>query len=113
MTRPQIRTVLGREDGLECQAYWDPKRECDVGKLRSYANKHRRSYAVYALGCAVAWAILLSVLAATDSSHRMGYIWCVFGGWLIGWVSATIARFFYPPPAKWLRSDSESGGTTP
>jgi hypothetical protein len=22
----------------------------------------------------------------------------VFGGWVIGWTSATIARYIYPPP---------------
>ena len=80
--------------------------------VHSYVEKHHRSYAVYAIGCAVAWTILLSVMAATESSHRMTLIWCVFGGWMIGWVSATIARFVYPPPAKWLRSESDRGQTT-
>jgi hypothetical protein len=25
----------------------------------------------------------------------------VFGGWWICWVSATIARYVYPPPKRW------------
>jgi hypothetical protein len=28
----------------------------------------------------------------------------VFGGFAIGWVSTTIARYVYPPPAKWART---------
>jgi hypothetical protein len=30
----------------------------------------------------------------------------VFGGWVIAWVSGTIARFVYPPPDRWLTSDT-------
>jgi hypothetical protein len=33
-----------------------------------------------------------------DSSHVMHDVWFVFFGWMIGWGSATIARFVYPPP---------------
>jgi hypothetical protein len=104
--------VLGREKGLPSEASLEPKRGCQVGKFRSYANKYRRRYTVYAIGCAIAWAILLIVLEATESSHRMGFVWCVFGGWIIGWVSATIARFVYPPPAKWFRNDADRGRTS-
>jgi hypothetical protein len=25
----------------------------------------------------------------------------VFGGFCIGWVSTTIARYVYPPPSRW------------
>ncbi|MGA7833584.1 MAG: hypothetical protein WCA31_00060 [Acidimicrobiales bacterium] len=81
-----------------------------MGNIRFYVNKYRRNYVVYAIGCAIAWAVLLSILASTVSSHRMAYVWCVFFGWVIGWASATIARFVYTPPAKWLRSDGKSEG---
>ena len=30
----------------------------------------------------------------------MPYLW-VFGGFAIAWVSGTIARYVYPPPARW------------
>ncbi len=66
---------------------------------------------MYAVGCAIAWAILLTILATTESSQRMTYVWCIFFGWIIGWVSATIARFVYAPPTKWLRNDGKSEGT--
>lgn len=78
-----------------------------MGKLLTYVKLRRRSYAMYAVGCAIAWAVLLTILASTESIHRMTLIWCIFFGWIIGWVSATIARFVYPPPAKWLRDRNE------
>lgn len=78
-----------------------------MGNIRSYAKKFRRTYTVYTIGCAVVWAILLTALEAKEPSHRMGYLWCVFGGWTIGWVSATIARFVYPPPKKWFPNNAD------
>jgi hypothetical protein len=30
--------------------------------------------------------------------HTFHTVLIVFGGWMIGWTSATIARWFYPPP---------------
>jgi hypothetical protein len=58
----------------------------------------RRSYLGYSIGCAVTWAIiwvLLAALAGPTTIHRIGYM---FMGWVIGWVSASIARVFYPAP---------------
>jgi hypothetical protein len=38
---------------------------------------------------------------ATDSATRNKFL-TVFGGWAIGWLSATIARAVYPPPRRHL-----------
>jgi hypothetical protein len=56
------------------------------------------TYAAYSVGCAAVWAVLLAVVAATAKAHTLHTILLVFGGWLIGWTSATIARYVYPPP---------------
>ena len=37
-----------------------------------------------------------------------GAVLIVFGGWVIGWTSATIARAIYPPPARWRQRPTES-----
>ena len=58
----------------------------------------RRTYTAYSIGCAVVWAILLPVVAIVDSRHVFHTVLLVFGGWVIGWTSATIARYIYPPP---------------
>jgi hypothetical protein len=58
----------------------------------------RMDYLGYAIGCAIAWAViwlLVGTLASTRTVHGLAY---VFVGWVIGWVSASLARFFYPPP---------------
>jgi len=42
------------------------------------------------------------VLASTlDPASRRRNIYLVFLGFVIGWLSATIARFVYPPPKKY------------
>lgn len=63
--------------------------------------RHRRqSYTAYSIGCAIVWAAILGVLAASGQNDRLRRILPVFGGWWVGWTSATIARSVYPPP-KW------------
>ena len=45
--------------------------------------------------------------AAKAKNGTFHNILLVFAGWSLCWVSATIARFVYPPPKRWLeRSDS-------
>ncbi len=61
-----------------------------------------RSYWVYSIGCYVVWAILLTVVAAKGNDHTTHNVLAVFGGWVIAWVSTTIARFVYPPPKRWI-----------
>jgi hypothetical protein len=53
------------------------------------------SYRGFSIGCAIAWAIvwtLLAILASTVTIHRVAY---VFLGWVIGFTTATIGRSFY------------------
>jgi hypothetical protein len=63
-----------------------------------------RTYTAYSVGCGVVWAVLLiaGTLAGNGSaSHTVLY---VFLGWVLGRLSATIARVVYPPPKKWRQS---------
>ena len=64
----------------------------------------RRSYATYSVGLAIAWAIVFALVAAIDPPHDLHTILLVFGGFAIAWVSGTIARYVYPPPARWRRN---------
>jgi len=59
-----------------------------------------RTYTAYSLGCAVAWAVLLAVVAARNGKRDMRNVLLVFYGWVIAWVSNTIARAVYPPPGQ-------------
>lgn len=60
-----------------------------------------RNYWVYSVGLLLAWAVVLlltSALRGGPATHRP---LLVFGGFCIGWVSTTIARYVYPPPSRW------------
>jgi hypothetical protein len=64
------------------------------------------TYTAYSIGCAVVWAAILLASAATGGKEKLQRILPVFGGWWMGWTSATIARYAYPPPKSrppWVR----------
>jgi hypothetical protein len=66
-------------------------------------GRFSRSYTGYSIACAIVWAaILAGVSQATDSAVRHNFV-LVFGGWVIGWLSATIARSVYPPPKRHIK----------
>jgi len=60
------------------------------------------SYTAYSIGCAIVWAVLFAIGAAhpKNTDHT---IVLVFSGWVLGWLSATIGRYVYPPPKKYRR----------
>lgn len=57
------------------------------------------TYTAYSIGCFIVWAVLVAIGAArhTNTDH---HVLLVFGGWVVGWLSATIARYVYPPPKR-------------
>ena len=61
-------------------------------------RRRLHTYTGYTVGCAIAWAIVLPVVAVVDSRRIFHTVLTVFGGWVVGWTSATIARYVYPPP---------------
>ncbi|MCB5292948.1 hypothetical protein BJQ90_02393 [Arthrobacter sp. SO3] len=60
-----------------------------------------RNYWYYSVGLAIAWAVLLTLALTILGPQGMRTCLLVFGGFCIGWVSTTIARFVYPPPNRW------------
>jgi hypothetical protein len=67
-----------------------------------------RNYWMCSIGFAVAWAIVLGIVAATKPD-RLNTFLLVFAGVVIGWVSGTIARYVYPPPHKWTGPSTSPG----
>ena len=61
----------------------------------------RRNYWSYSAGCAIAWAVVLLLMRMIRGSEGLQTSLLVFGGFCIGWVSTTIARYVYPPPKRW------------
>ncbi len=61
-----------------------------------------RNYWIYSAGLAIVWAVGLTIaLNRRGRADAQTYL-LVFGGYCIGWVSTTIARYVYPPPKRWL-----------
>jgi len=58
-----------------------------------------RTYTGYSIGCALTWAVVLTLVAVIYPERLRTYL-LVGGGWWIGWISATIARSVYPPPKR-------------
>lgn len=66
-----------------------------------------KSYTAYSVGCGVVWAVIMGVLAAGRDKEGLRRVLPVFGGWWMGWTSATIARWVYPPPTSRPPSERE------
>ena len=61
-------------------------------------RRHSRTYVGYSIACAVVWAVILSAVF-THAGEGIRHTFLVFfGGWAIGWLSASIGRLVYPPP---------------
>ena len=63
----------------------------------------RRNYWLYSAGLAVVWAVVLLRAVSIRGTHRAKPYLLVFLGYVIAWVSGTIARYVYPPPSKWTK----------
>lgn len=60
-------------------------------------REHRQGYVTYSIACAAVWTATLLFLAALGEKQKLRRVFPVFGGWWLGWTSATIARALYPP----------------
>ena len=69
-----------------------------------------RTYAAYSSGVGVVWAIVLVLASLLDPADKRKNIFLVLLGFAIGWVSATIARYVYPPPKKYRQDGDQAHG---
>jgi hypothetical protein len=60
-----------------------------------------RNFWIYSTGLAIVWAIILILALMIRGREGVQPFLLVFGGYCIGWVSTTIARYVYPPPQRW------------
>ena len=58
------------------------------------------TYTAYGIGCAAVWAVILIATQRRTDSETRNTIRLACTGWWLGWTSASIARFVYPPPKK-------------
>jgi hypothetical protein len=61
-------------------------------------RKYSGTYVGYSVACAIVWAVILTAIwTQTGDATRHTFL-VFFGGWAIGWLSASIGRIVYPPP---------------
>lgn len=65
-----------------------------------------RNYWVYSIGLAIAWVIVFLLVLAAGGTEKAQITLLLFLGFVIGWVSTTIARYVYPPPKRWVSNQS-------
>jgi hypothetical protein len=61
-------------------------------------RKFSRTYTGYSIACAIVWAVVLTAVWIRAGDTTWHTFTVFFGGWAIGWLSATIGRVVYPPP---------------
>ena len=71
-------------------------------------NPRTRSYTTYSIAVAIVWAVILVLASLFASASKRHDFFVVFGGFVIGWLSATIARYVYPPPKKYRRDAGQA-----
>lgn len=62
-------------------------------------GRRLNTYAAFSVGCFLVWAAILAIYA-THTLTSSAPIGLIFAGWVLGWLSATIARSIYPPPTR-------------
>ncbi len=70
-----------------------------IQRLR-LVRKYSGTYVGYSIACALVWAVILAAMythAGDGTRHTFAVF---FGGWAIGWLSASIGRLVYPPPKR-------------
>ena len=67
-----------------------------------------RSYTAYSIAVGIVWAVLLPLVSSFASASKRDNIFLVFLGFAIGWLSATIARYVYPPPKKYRQDAGQA-----
>ncbi len=78
-----------------------------VVPTRSGGCEMRRSYWIYSTGLAGVWAVVLIVAFSMRGAEAWPFAY-VFGGFVIGWASTTIARYVYPPPRRWTEGTRQN-----
>ena len=58
----------------------------------------------YSIASAIVWIVLIAIGVALGKTSTQHTVLFVILGWAIGWTSATIARYVYPPPKKYRYS---------
>jgi hypothetical protein len=60
-----------------------------------------RNYWIFSAALAIVWAIVIILRTIMGGESTLRDTFLIFGGFAIGWVATTIARYIYPPAKLW------------
>ena len=60
-----------------------------------------RNYWTFSAGVAIVLAIVVTLRGVIGGSSTLHDMFLIVGGFAIGWVATTIARYVYPPARRW------------
>jgi uncharacterized membrane protein YhaH (DUF805 family) len=60
-----------------------------------------RNYWIFSAGIAIVLAIVIILRSVIGGNSTMHDTLLIVGGFAIGWVATTIARYIYPPARRW------------
>jgi hypothetical protein len=71
-------------------------------------NARIRTYTASSAEVGIVWALLLVLASLLDPAGRRNRLFLVFPGFVIGWLSAAIARYVYPPPKRYRQDTGKA-----
>jgi hypothetical protein len=71
-------------------------------------NARIRTYTASSAEVGIVWALLLVLASLLDPAGRRNKLFLVLSGFVIGWLSAAIARYVYPPPKKYRQDTGKA-----
>jgi hypothetical protein len=72
--------------------------------VRHRRSSRLRNYWTYSAAVLIVWLAILGIVSIVSPHAKLHNFELLFGGWAIGWVSTTIARYVYPPPKRWFQN---------
>ena len=60
-----------------------------------------KNYWIFSAAIAIVWAIAITLHTLIGGGSTLRDTFLIFGGFAIGWVATTIARYVYPPARRW------------
>ena len=59
-----------------------------------------RNYWIFSAAIGIVWLIVI-IIRVTIGGATLRDTLLIFGGFAVGWVATTIARYVYPPARRW------------
>ena len=87
---PTLKNIVGRR-----LSHMTPNTDSTTKPLSRFRN-----YWIFSSAIAIVWAVVIVIRVSLGGATLRDTL-LIFGGFAIGWVATTIARYVYPPARRW------------